>query len=185
MALTESSMLPLGTVAADFVLPDPRGTESLSLRAARGERGTLICFICNHCPFVKHIEQVLCRLAPEWIQRGVAVIAISANDVQAFPEDAPERMAAKDYPFPYLYDQSQQVAKAYHAACTPDFYLFDATLALVYRGQFDDSRPGNELPVSGESLSAAVNGLLQSQPPLAEQKPSIGCNIKWKTTDPQ
>lgn len=185
MALTPSNMLPLGFTAPSFTLLDTKTNEQQSLSELQGAKGTLICFICNHCPFVVHIESCLVKMASKWINGGIGVIAISANDVVSYPQDGPDEMAqrAKDhgYPFSYLFDEDQSVAKAYGAACTPDFFLSDEQLACVYRGQFDDSRPGNNTPVSGNSLDEAVKNLLSGGEPIPEQKPSIGCNIKWKT----
>jgi hypothetical protein len=142
--------------------------------------GFLICFICNHCPFVKHVESELISIATDAEKEGIRVFAISSNDVVKYPDDSPELMAQKNYPFPYLYDETQEVAKAYNAACTPDFYLFDGEYRLVYRGQMDNSRPGNDQPVDGRDLRAAIEALLNGEPPLEDQHPSIGCNIKWK-----
>ena len=185
MAATPSNMIDLGTIAPEFSLPDTNdGMAMKSLSELSGEKGTLIVFICNHCPFVKHINSGLVEWADEYSSRGIQTIAISSNDVEHYPEDHPDLMkvnAEKEgYAFPYLYDESQGVAKAYDAACTPDFYLFDDHLRLVYRGQFDDSRPSNEHPVSGRDLRLAAEALLQGQPPIEKQLPSIGCNIKWK-----
>ena len=180
MAAVESQMLPIGTRAPAFSLPDPDG-KLHSLRA--DARATLVMFICNHCPFVRHICAELARLGDDYGPRGVAIYAINSNDVDNYPADHPQRMkeeaATWGYTFPYLFDATQEVAKAYRAACTPDFYVFDAEQKLVYRGQLDDSRPGNGLPVTGQHLRAALDATLQSTPPAAEQKPSIGCNIKW------
>jgi peroxiredoxin len=176
-------MLPLGTAAPDFALPNVDG-RVLSLADVAGPRGTVVMFICNHCPFVKHVADELARLGRDALSRGVGCVAISSNDVATHPADSPEQMVheaeERGYPFPYLYDETQEVAKAYHAACTPDFYLFDASRRLVYRGQLDPSRPGSEAPVTGRDLRAAIDGLLAGTPPLAEQVPSLGCNIKWK-----
>jgi peroxiredoxin len=183
MAATPSTMLPLGTRAPDFSLPDTTG-EQVSLDDFAGSPGYLVMFICNHCPFVKHVRQQLAELGRDLVRRGVAVVAISSNDVDHYPEDSPQRMAeekqAAGYEFPYLHDATQQTARDYRAACTPDFYLFDARRELVYRGQLDDSRPGNDVPVSGADLRQAVDALLDGRPPLEQQKPSLGCNIKWK-----
>lgn len=183
MARTPSTMVPLGTVAADFDLPNVDG-RMVSLDTAAGPRGTLVMFICNHCPFVKHVADQLAQVGREAIGRGIGVVAISANDVAAHPADSPEQMVReaeeRGYPFPYLYDESQEVAKAYKAACTPDFFLFDAGRRLVYRGQLDDSRPGNDMPVTGHDLRQAIEALVAGRGPVAEQRPSIGCNIKWK-----
>lgn len=183
MVRTPSTMLPLGTVAPDFDLPNVDG-RMVDYAAAAGPQGTVVMFICNHCPFVKHVADELARLGREFMSRGVGFVAISSNDVASHPADSPEQMVreAEDrgYPFPYLYDETQEVAKAYHAACTPDFYVFDAGRKLVYRGQLDPSRPGSDVPVTGSDLRAAVDALLAGQPPLATQIPSLGCNIKWK-----
>lgn len=185
MSETPSNMLPLGTKAPEFKLWEPVVDQYWSLDRLHGSRGTVIMFICNHCPFVKHIQAMLVDVANEYQRQGIAFIAINSNDVQACPEDSPEKMreVAQDwhYPFMYLFDDTQQVARDYEAACTPDFYLFDEDLVLRYRGQFDDSRPGNDKPVTGASLKAAMDELLQGKKDLdVEQKPSIGCNIKWK-----
>jgi peroxiredoxin len=183
MVRTPSTMLPLGTVAPDFDLPNVDG-RMVDYAAAAGPQGTVVMFICNHCPFVKHVADELARLGREFMPRGVGFVAISSNDVASHPADSPEQMVreAEDrgYPFPYLYDETQEMAKAYHAACTPDFYVFDAGRKLVYRGQLDPSRPGSDVPVTGSDLRAAVDALLAGRPPLAEQIPSLGCNIKWK-----
>jgi len=183
MVRTASTMLPLGTEAPDFVLPDTAG-RIVSLSDFAGAPALLVVFMCNHCPFVKHIADQLTELAREYQQRGVGVVGINSNDVEAYPDDSPERMAEqvrrRGYTFPYLFDQSQQVAKAYRAACTPDFYVFDSQRRLVYRGQMDDSRPGNGVPVTGKDLRAALDALLEGRPVPEEQRPSIGCNIKWR-----
>jgi len=180
MALTESTMMALGTQAPDFSLPQPRDGATLQLAQVRGERATVVCFICNHCPFVKHIEAGLVQLAQDYQPRGIGLVAISANDAANFPADGPDQIAAKAYPFAYLYDATQAVARGYGAACTPDFFLFDQALRCIYRGQFDDSRPGNDVPVSGASLRAALDAVLDGRPVSREQRPSMGCNIKWK-----
>ena len=183
MVRTPSTMLPLGTRAPDFELPNVDG-RMLGLAEAAGPQGTVVMFICNHCPFVKHVADHLAMVARDYASRGVGFVAISSNDVAAHPADSPEQMVreAEDrgYLFPYLYDETQEVAKAYHAACTPDFYLFDAERKLAYRGQLDSSRPGNDLPVTGSDLRGAIDALLAGRPPRDDQKPSIGCNIKWK-----
>lgn len=183
MVRTPSTMLPLGTAAPDFSLPNIDG-RAVSLADVAGERGTVVMFICNHCPFVKHVADQLAILGREYLPRGVGFVAISSNDVSTYPADSPEQMVheaeERGYPFPYLYDDTQEVAKAYHAACTPDFYLFDATRSLVYRGQLDPSRPGGDVPVTGRDLRVAVDALLAGKAPPAEQVPSLGCNIKWK-----
>lgn len=177
-------MLPLGTRAPQFELPDTVSGRSLQLDTLQGEKGTVVMFICNHCPFVRHVNNEIVRMAREYMPKGISFIAISSNDVENYPADSPEKMKehaqSEGYPFPYLYDATQQVARNYNAACTPDFYLFDAGLELVYRGQLDDSRPGNGVPVTGEDLEGAIKELLAGQPVSANQKPSIGCNIKWK-----
>lgn len=177
-------MMPLGTIAPDFQLLDVVSGNILSLQALKSDIATLIMFICNHCPYVKHVQTQLVSLAKDYGPRGVAVIAINANDVAHYPEDSPEKMreVAKQvgYPFPYLFDETQAVAKAYDAACTPDFYLFDKELKCVYRGQLDESRPKNTIPVTGKDLRAALDAVLAGQPVNSDQKPSIGCNIKWK-----
>ncbi|HWU67738.1 MAG TPA: thioredoxin family protein [Stenotrophobium sp.] len=183
MALTSSSMLALGAVAPDFRLADTVSGRVLSLAELRSERATVIMFLCNHCPYVKHVQSALVRLALDYQPRGVRFIAISSNDVRHYPEDAPERMkvVAQEcgYPFPYLYDETQAVARAYQAACTPDFYVFDAQLRCAYRGRMDDATPGNGRPVTGADLRAALDALLSGAPVNAEQYPSLGCGIKW------
>lgn len=183
MARTPSTMLELGTPAPDFALPDPSG-KVYRLSDFSDSPALLVVFMCNHCPYVKHIQPALAAFARELGPRGLAVVGINANDVASYPEDRPEKMAeearAAGYTFPYLYDESQAVAKAYRAACTPDFYLFDRGRRLVYRGQFDDSRPSNGIPVTGQDLRAAVEAVLAGRTVAPEQKPSIGCNIKWK-----
>ena len=183
MAVTASAMLELGTDAPDFSLPDTRG-DVVSLSDFDDAKALLVVFMCNHCPFVKHVLNGLLNLAREYQMKGVAVVGISANDVDAYPEDGPEMMAEfaerMNFPFSYLYDETQEVAKSYHAACTPDFFLFDKDRRLVYRGQMDDSRPGNHVPVTGADLRAALDATLQGKPAPHEQRPSMGCNIKWK-----
>ncbi|PWL31522.1 MAG: thioredoxin family protein [Fluviicola sp. XM-24bin1] len=184
MALTESNVFPIGTKAPDFQLLDTKSDEMLNLSELKGEKGTAIFFICNHCPFVIHVNDELVRMANAYAERGIGFIAISSNNVETHPQDGPEFMkthAAKQrYPFPYLYDETQEVAKAYDATCTPDLYLFDAELNAVYHGQLDDSRPENEIPVSGNYFRNAMDELLAGNEALADQKPSIGCGIKWK-----
>lgn len=184
MARTPSNMLPLGTVAPDFKLPDTISGKVLSLDELRSDKATVIMFICNHCPFVKHVDKGIVALARDYQRKGVNFIGISANDVENYPQDAPDLMkieAAKvGYSFPYLYDESQEVAKAYDAACTPDFYIFDKDLKCVYRGQLDDSRPGNGKPVTGRDMRLALDEILAGQPVSSTQIPSLGCNIKWK-----
>jgi thiol-disulfide isomerase/thioredoxin len=184
MARTLSTMVTLGTKAPDFLLPDTVSGKQLSLNDSKGEIGTMIMFICNHCPFVKHVNPELVKLANDYKNKGIGFVAISSNDVINYPDDSPGLMAqvAKQmqYPFPYLYDESQAVAKAYDAACTPDFFIYDKDLHLVYRGQLDDSRPGNEIPVTGKDIRQALDCLINGRPVPQEQRPSIGCNIKWK-----
>ncbi|MCX6200184.1 MAG: thioredoxin family protein [Bacteroidetes bacterium] len=184
MALTPSNMLALGTQAPDFILPDTISGKNFSLNDLKGARATVVMFICNHCPYVKHINSELVNLANDYLLRGINFIAISSNDAVAHPEDAPEKMKQValelKYPFAYLYDESQKVAKDYDAACTPDFYIFDKNLLLVYRGQLDDSRPSNNIPLSGKDISAALENILTNKPVSPHQRPSIGCNIKWK-----
>ncbi|MCA9132609.1 MAG: thioredoxin family protein [Planctomycetales bacterium] len=184
MVRTASTMLPLGTEAPDFTLPDCRNGQNVSRDDFRGQRGLLVIFMCNHCPYVKHVAPELARLADEYSQQGIAVVGISSNDATAYPDDSPEMMkqeaATQGYHFPYLYDQTQAVAQAYKAACTPDFYLFNSELKLVYRGQLDDTRPQQGTPPNGKDLRAAMDALLQGQAIPEPQKPSIGCNIKWK-----
>ncbi|HVA95746.1 MAG TPA: thioredoxin family protein [Candidatus Dormibacteraeota bacterium] len=179
----QSTMLPLGTVAPDFRLPDPGGKQ-VSLDDFHGASALLVVFMCNHCPYVKHVQSSFAQLAREYQARGVAVVGISSNDVETYPEDSPEKMAEEiktaGYTFPYLYDESQDVARAYHAACTPDFFLFDRDRRLVYRGQYDASRPKNGLPVTGSDLRAALDAALEGRPQAPDQKPAVGCGIKWK-----
>ncbi len=183
MAETPSTMAPLGMKAPHFRLPDAAG-KLVSPDDFKDAPALLVMFICNHCPFVKHIRAKLAEVGREYQQRGVAVVAINSNDAEEYPEDSPANMAKEarnaGYTFPYLCDETQEAAKAYRAACTPDFYLFDRARKLVYRGQFDDSRPGNGRPVAGNDLRAAMDGVLAGRPAPAGQKPSIGCNIKWK-----
>ena len=183
MVKTESTMQALDTRAPDFSLPDTDG-KTVCLSNFEGAPGLLVIFMCNHCPFVKHLREALAGFAREYRERGLAIVAISANDVQMHPDDSPVAMAREKqeagYVFPYLYDETQDVAKAYKAACTPDFFLFDADFRLAYRGQFDDSRPGNDEPVTGADLRAAADRVLAGEPVPEPHKPSIGCNIKWK-----
>ena len=184
MARTPSNMLPLGTKAPDFNLIDTVSGKTLSLNSLKGNQGTVIMFICNHCPFVIHVNRELVAIANEYSSKGIGFVAISSNDVENYPQDAPDKMTShaqqNNYPFPYLYDKSQAVAKAYDAACTPDIYLFDQNLKLVYRGQLDNSRPENDIPITGEDLRYALDCLLLGKENTKSQKPSIGCNIKWK-----
>ncbi|HOX59524.1 MAG TPA: thioredoxin family protein [Candidatus Paceibacterota bacterium] len=183
MVAVNSTMLPLGTRAPDFRLPDPSG-KVVALADFQGAPALLVVFMCNHCPYVKHIRDGLAKLARDYRPRGVATVGINSNDVANYPADSPVKMAQEaasaGYIFPYLYDETQAVAKAYRAACTPDLYLFDKDQRLVYRGQFDDSRPGNGIPVTGKDLRAALDAVLSGRPVAPNQKPSIGCNIKWK-----
>ena len=183
MVKTPSTMLPLGTKAPEFSLPDVGG-KRVSLSEFADAPALLMVFMCNHCPYVKHVAPGLADLAKEYQRRGVAVLGINSNDAAAYPDDSPVKMAEevklRGYTFPYLYDATQAVAKAYRAACTPDFYLFDPGRKLVYRGQMDSSRPGSDIPVTGGDLRAALDAVLAGQPVSASQKPSIGCNIKWK-----
>jgi peroxiredoxin len=177
-------MLPLGTSAPDFSLPNIDG-KTVSLADFGSAKGLVVIFMCNHCPFVKHLRSAIAAFGKEYQARGIAVVGISSNDIGTHPDDSPEKMAAEHraagYTFPYLYDASQSVAQVYKAACTPDFYVFDGDQCLVYRGQFDPSRPGNGVPVTGSDLRAAVDNLLAGNQPLLTQRPSIGCNIKWIT----
>lgn len=184
MARTPSNMLALNTNAPSFSLPDTVSNRTYNLEDLKGKKATVIMFICNHCPFVIHVNPQLVKLANEYQQKGINFIAISSNDVENYPQDSPEKMKlhAKEnnYPFPYLYDETQEIAKAYNAACTPDFYIFNQELKLVYRGQLDDSRPGNNISVTGNDIRKALNNILNNTPISWQQKPSIGCNIKWK-----
>lgn len=184
MALTPSTMLPLGTIAPAFELLDTISGQTKSLEQLKSSKATVVMFICNHCPFVKHVQQELVRLAKAYQAKGVTFVAISSNDAEDYPEDAPDKLREMGmklgYPFPYLYDESQAVAKAYQAACTPDFYIFDTELRCVYRGQLDGSRPGNDIPVTGRDIRAALDNILAGKPVNAQQSPSVGCNIKWK-----
>ncbi len=184
MSRTPSNMLPLGTKAPDFRLFDVTTKEMYTLQNIKGEKGTVIMFICNHCPFVKHINEEIVRITNDYRLAGFGFAGIMSNDVQKYPQDHPELMKqtarTQQYSFPYLYDETQEVAKAYDAACTPDFYLFDHDLKLIYRGQLDDSRPGNGIPVNGRDLREAMDAILGNKKVPSFQKPSIGCNIKWK-----
>jgi len=184
MALTPSKMLSLNTIAPNFDLLDTVSNSNKNLQALRGEKATVIMFICNHCPYVIHLNQGIADLAKAYTKKGVAFVGISANDVENYPQDGPEHMKANaaknDFIFPYVYDETQAIAKQYDAACTPDFYVFDKDLKLAYRGQFDDSRPGNGKPVTGKDIKAAIDALLNDDPVSEKQVPSIGCNIKWK-----
>jgi peroxiredoxin len=183
MVAVNSTMLPLGTKAPDFRLPDPSG-KLTSLADCKGAPALVVVFMCNHCPYVKHIRAGLAQLARDYLPRRVGMVGINSNDVANYPADSPAKMAEEvksaGYIFPYLYDATQEVARAYRAACTPDIYLFDRDQRLVYRGQFDDSRPGNNVPVTGQDLRAALEAVLAGKPVSPNQKASIGCNIKWK-----
>jgi thiol-disulfide isomerase/thioredoxin len=184
MARTLSNMMPLGTVAPDFKLLDTLSGRDLSLDDLKSDKATVIMFICNHCPFVKHVDEGIVKLAQDYQDKGISFVAISSNDIENYPQDAPDLMKVEaervGYSFPYLFDESQEVAKAYQAACTPDFYIFDGNLKCVYRGQMDDSRPGNALPVTGNDIRQALEALLSNQAVSEDQKPSLGCGIKWK-----
>jgi peroxiredoxin len=184
MALKESNMLALGTTAPDFALRDTVSGKEMSLDDLKSDKATVVMFICNHCPYVIHINEQLVKLATEYQAKGVAFIAISSNDVENYPQDSPDKMKelaeAEGYPFPYLYDATQVVAKSYDAACTPDFYVFDGELALRYRGRLGPSRPNTGVPVTGEDLRAALDALLEGRAVAEKQYPSAGCNIKWK-----
>ena len=183
MSATLSTMLEIGTKAPDFKLPNTEGS-MVSLNDMKFENGLLVMFICNHCPFVKHLNEALVEFANEYKEKGIECVAISSNDVENYPQDSPELMKKlsdqHQFPYPYLYDESQEVAKAYKAACTPDFFLFDADSKLFYRGQFDDSRPGNGKPITGKDMREATNALIAGESSVEQQKPSMGCNIKWK-----
>jgi len=186
MSLTPSTMLPLGTQAPDFKLPDTVSGNELSLQQLQADKATIVMFICNHCPYVVHIRQGLIDIANDYQSKGVQFVAINSNDIESYPDDSPENMKKTaeqfNYPFPYLFDGMQAVAKAYQAACTPDFYIFDSNLACVYRGQFDDSSPGKaNVPVTGKHMRAALDNILAGKPIDPDQKPSQGCNIKWKS----
>lgn len=184
MAATPSNMIPLGTQAPQFNLPDTVSGQMMSLKQLKSDQATVVMFLCNHCPYVKHVNTGLVELANDYLTLGVSFVGISSNDVEAYPEDGPEQMkevAQKlGYPFPYLYDESQEVARDYQAACTPDFYLFDGEMKLVYRGQMDGSRPNSGQPVTGQDLRAALDSLLAGRPVNPDQKASMGCNIKWR-----
>jgi peroxiredoxin len=184
MVLTPSTMLPLGTVAPDFALRDTVTTRTVRRDDFVDRRALVVIFLCNHCPYVKHIREGLAKLGADYADRGAAIVAISSNDAFVHPDDAPARLAEEarlaGYRFPVLHDETQDIAKAYRAACTPDFYVFDGARRLVYRGQFDDSRPGNDRPVTGRDLRAALDAVLAGGSPAVDQRPSIGCNIKWK-----
>lgn len=185
MAVTPSTMMPLGTQAPDFNILDVVSGEKKTLDDVKGEKGLVVMFICAHCPYVKHLEEEIAFVSEKYQRKGIGFVAISSNDAAAYPDDAPEKLLEQaeenDFDFPYLYDRTQEVAKSYDAACTPDFYLFDADLKCVYRGRFDASTPGNEEPVTGEDLREAMDQLLDGAPVYEDQKPSMGCNIKWRS----
>ena len=184
MSNTPSNMLQLGTTAQGFNLIDTVSGKMVSLNDVKGDAATLVMFICNHCPFVKHVNEQLVKLANDYEDKGIGFVAISSNDVKNYPQDSPELMKKTaeqlGYPFPYLYDETQNIAKAYEAACTPDFYVFDKNLTLVYRGQLDDSRPGNDKPINGKDIRNALDAILAGKEVDPNQVPSMGCNIKWK-----
>ncbi|MCS6999550.1 MAG: thioredoxin family protein [Bacteroidota bacterium] len=184
MAAVESAMIPLGTVAPSFRLLEPRTNQWRTLDELASPKGTVIIFMCNHCPYVKHILPALLDVAREYIGRGIAFVGINPNDPVAYPEDSPEEMArlaeALNFPFPYLFDETQEVARSYNAMCTPDIFVFDGERRLVYRGQFDSSRPSNQIPPTGDDLRRALDALLNGTPVPPEQKPAIGCSIKWR-----
>ena len=184
MAFKESNMLPLGTAAPDFSLPDTVSGKTTGLGDVATDKATVVMFICNHCPYVIHVNPEIVRVANDYLKKGVGFVAISSNDVKNYPGDSPEKMkilAEREcYPFPYLYDETQEVAKAYDAACTPDFYVFDKNRKLAYRGRLDDSRPNSGTPLTGKDLRAALDAVLDGRSPDARQYPSAGCNIKWK-----
>jgi peroxiredoxin len=183
MTLTASTMLALGTESPNFSLRDTKG-RTISRDSFKGAPALLVIFMCNHCPYVKHVQKAMAQMAAEYQAKGVAIVGINSNDIEEFPDDSPEMMAKEAerlcYTFPYLYDESQEVARGFHAACTPDFFLFDGLRRLAYRGQMDDSRPGNDVPVTGADLRKALDCVLAGKPAPAVQKPSMGCNIKWK-----
>jgi peroxiredoxin len=184
MAFTESTMLPLGTVAPDFSLPDTVSGDTISLAEVASEKATVIMFLCNHCPYVVHVNPEIVRLVRDYAALGVSFVGISSNDVEKYPQDGPEEMRRhaleQGYDFPYLYDATQAVARAYDAACTPDFYIFDGSKRLVYRGRLDGSRPNSDTPMTGADLRAALDAVLAGAPVSERQYPSGGCNIKWK-----
>lgn len=184
MALTPSTMLALGTLAPNFNLPDVVSGNMVSLDDFKEKNAFLVMFICRHCPYVQHVQEEIAKIGQDYKEKDVGIIAISANDINSYPEDSPESLKEMgrelNFNFPYLYDESQEIAKAYTAACTPDFFLFDKDRKLAYRGQLDNSRPGNNLPLTGKDLIAAIDAVLENKPIDPNQKPSIGCNIKWK-----
>ncbi|MGB3788815.1 MAG: thioredoxin family protein [Phormidesmis sp.] len=183
MVRTESTMLPLGTTAPSFELEDVVSGNTVSLDTFKGKKGLLLMFICQHCPFVKHVEDQLGQIGQDYVPKGIGILAVSANNIESHPQDSPENMREQvkraNFNFPYAYDATQAVAKSYTAACTPDFFLFDGDFKLAYRGQLDDSRPGNDLPVDGKDLRAALDKVVAGESVSETQKPSIGCNIKW------
>ncbi|MGB5592454.1 MAG: thioredoxin family protein [Crocosphaera sp.] len=185
MSRTLSTMLPLETKAPEFFLKDAVSGKMISLETFADKKALLVMFICVHCPFVKHLQEALALIGKDYVEQGLGIVAISSNDIINYPDDAPEKMKIMaetlGFNFPFCYDESQEVAKAYTAACTPDFFLFNSDNILVYRGQFDDSRPGNDVPVTGVDLRGAIEGVLKDRTIDSAQKPSIGCNIKWKT----
>lgn len=184
MARTPSNMIPLGTIAPEFYLKDTNSNNTFSFEDLRGPKGTLVIFMCNHCPFVLHVIKEIVMIANDYRVQGLGIVAISSNDIEKYPEDSPEKMTEFAFKnkidFPYLFDETQEIAKAYDAACTPDFFLFDSQNKLFYRGQLDDSRPGNGIPLSGSDLRSAIDALIYNRTLSEIQKPSIGCNIKWK-----
>lgn len=184
MAFTESNMLPIGTAAPDFTLPDTVSGKEMNLKELQSDQATVVMFLCNHCPYVIHVNEEIVRVVDDYKSTGVSFVGISSNDVENYPQDGPDKMkehaAAVGYNFPYLYDESQEVAKAYDAACTPDFYVFDGAGKLAYRGRLDDSRPKNDNPLTGRDLRAAIDSVLAGTTVPEPQYPSGGCNIKWK-----
>lgn len=184
MSLTTSTMLELGTQAPDFQLPDTVSGQTISLDRFAGQTALLVIFMCTHCPFVQHVKDEIARIDRDYSDKGLGIVAISANSVETHPDDAPDKLKAMaqemGFSFPFCYDETQETAKVYTAACTPDFFLFDRDRKLVYRGQLDDSRPGNDKPVNGKDLRSAIDAVLDGRPIEANQKPSMGCNIKWK-----
>jgi peroxiredoxin len=184
MSATESTMIALGTPAPDFALPDVRTGRTVTRDAITRDRGLLVMFICNHCPYVKHVENELARLGRDYTARGIGIVGLSANDADAYPDDGPAGLKAQaeraGFTFQYLYDAAQNTARAYDAVCTPDFFLFGPDRTLVYRGQLDDSRPSNKLPVTGRDLRAALDAVIAGRPVSPDQRPSIGCSIKWR-----
>ncbi len=185
MALTPSSMLALGTIAPDFNLPDTISGKDIQLKEVQGKIARVVMFICNHCPYVVHVREEIVRIAKDYQGKGVGFVAISSNDAIKYPDDSPDKMRELalqlDFPFPYLYDESQDIARSYKAECTPDLYVFDSQLKLVYRGQLDDARPGNTNPVTGKDLRQALDDVIAQRTVNPDQKPATGCNIKWKS----